>query len=142
MIRQPTYWKNWKKSLPQTLYAPARLRKTRIYNRLPPAEKRIGSSLQAAPSVYVTADYTEAMAGLDLSEIAITSNAELIEGEVPEGAFTLEDVKGIGVVSALATGEKCIRCYKVLPEVGSIAGHEEVCGRCAEAADQFPVAAQ
>ncbi|MBT3990904.1 MAG: isoleucine--tRNA ligase [Rhodospirillaceae bacterium] len=106
------------------------------------AEKRIGSSLQAAPTVYVTADYIEAMNGLDLAEIAITSTAELTEGDVPEGAFTIEDVKGIGVQSALAPGEKCIRCYKVLPEVGTIAGHDEVCVRCAEAADQFPVAAE
>ncbi len=106
------------------------------------AEKRIGSSLQAAPTVYVTADYMKAMVDLDMAEIAITSNAELLDGDAPEGAFSLDDVKGIGVVPALASGEKCIRCYKVLPEVGTIAGHEEVCGRCAEAADQFPVAAE
>jgi isoleucyl-tRNA synthetase len=106
------------------------------------AEKRIGSSLQAAPTVYVTLDYIEAMAGLDLAEIAITSNADLTEGDVPAGAFTIEDVKGVGVVPGMAEGEKCTRCYKVLPEVGSIAGHEEACGRCAEAADRFPAAAE
>ncbi|MGY8998525.1 MAG: isoleucine--tRNA ligase [Rhodospirillales bacterium] len=106
------------------------------------AEKRIGSSLQAAPKVFVSTDYIEAMAGLDLAEITITSHAELIESDVPDGAFTIEDVKGIGVVPGLAKGKKCTRCYKVLPEVGSILNHKEACGRCAEAVDQFSVVAQ
>ncbi|MDH5411565.1 MAG: class I tRNA ligase family protein, partial [Alphaproteobacteria bacterium] len=77
------------------------------------AEKRIGSSLQAAPKVYVTADYKAALEGQDLAEIAITSDVELIVGDAPEGAFTLEDVPGVGVVSALAEGEKCERCWRV-----------------------------
>ncbi len=37
------------------------------------AEKRIGSSLQAAPTVYADADSVAAMEGLDLAEISITS---------------------------------------------------------------------
>ena len=106
------------------------------------AEKRIGSSLQANPVIFATADFISALDGLDLAEIAITSNAQLSEGDVPEGAFTVEDVPGVGGQPNLAEGEKCVRCYKVLPEVGTISGHEEVCGRCAEAADNFPVAAE
>ena len=96
------------------------------------AEKRIGSSLQAAPTVYVTADYKSALDGLDLAEIAITSDADLILGDAPEGAFTLDDVAGVGVVPALAKGEKCQRCWRVLPEVGADAQAPGVCGRCAE----------
>jgi isoleucyl-tRNA synthetase len=97
------------------------------------AEKRIGSSLQAAPKVYMTADYKAALDGLDLAEIAITSDIELVEGEAPEGAFTLEEIAGIGVVSAPAEGEKCDRCWRVLPEVGSNPEAPGVCGRCADA---------
>ncbi|MDH5558368.1 MAG: isoleucine--tRNA ligase, partial [Alphaproteobacteria bacterium] len=97
------------------------------------AEKRIGSSLQAAPKVYVTADYKAALEGQDLAEIAITSDVELIVGDAPEGAFTLEDVPGVGVVSALAEGEKCERCWRVLPEVGVNADAPGTCGRCADA---------
>ena len=97
------------------------------------AEKRIGSSLQAAPKVYVTADYKAALEGLDLAEIAITSDAELLEGGAPEGAFTLEDVAGVGVVPAPAEGEKCERCWRVLPEVGANPEAPGVCGRCADA---------
>lgn len=106
------------------------------------AEKRIGSSLQAAPKVYVTADYKAALEGLDLAEIAITSDAELIEGDAPEGAFTLEDVAGVGIVPAPAEGEKCERCWRVLPEVGENAETPGVCGRCADAVTASRAAAE
>jgi isoleucyl-tRNA synthetase len=99
------------------------------------ASKGIGSSLQAGPTIHATAAHIQAMAGLDLAEIAITSTAALIEGPVPSGAFTLPDVDGVGVTSGLAAGSKCERCWKVLPEVGTIAGHDGLCGRCADAVD-------
>jgi isoleucyl-tRNA synthetase len=101
------------------------------------AEKNIGSSLQAAPTVYVTSEYIDAMDGLDLAEIAITSSAELHQGNPPKGAFNLEDVAGVGVIINIAEGNKCVRCFKILPEVGSIKNHKEVCNRCAIAADKF-----
>jgi isoleucyl-tRNA synthetase len=101
------------------------------------AEKRIGSSLQANPKVYATPEYVAAMAGVDLAEISITSNAELIEGAVPQGAFTLDDVAGIGVVPAPAQGEKCERCWKVTEDVGSHPAHATVCARCADAVEHM-----
>ncbi|WP_373236598.1 isoleucine--tRNA ligase [Cohaesibacter celericrescens] len=83
-------------------------------------EKRIGSSLEAAPKVYVSdKSILEAMKDVDLAEISITSQAELIAGDAPAGAFVLEDVAGIGVVPALAEGNKCQRSWKILPEVGT-----------------------
>ncbi|MBC7906764.1 MAG: isoleucine--tRNA ligase, partial [Rhodospirillaceae bacterium] len=95
--------------------------------------KRIGSSLQASPALYVTdGDALAAIVGLDLAEICITSGLMIIEGAAPEGAFTLPDVDGIGVLPRLAEGEKCQRCWKVLNEVGAHA-HEGVCGRCSDA---------
>ncbi|MBO6782110.1 MAG: class I tRNA ligase family protein, partial [Alphaproteobacteria bacterium] len=105
------------------------------------AEKRIGSSLQAAPTVYADADTVSIMEGLDLAEIAITSDARLVVGDAPEGAFTLPDVDGIGVVPALAEGEKCARCWQVLPDVGTHE-HPDVCARCDAAVDRHPRAAE
>ncbi len=98
------------------------------------AEKRIGSSLQAAPTVYADGETVAAMAGLDLAEIAITSGGTLIEGPAPAGAFSLPDVDAIAVEPGLAEGERCSRCWQVLRDVGS---HEypDVCGRCAAAID-------
>jgi isoleucyl-tRNA synthetase len=97
------------------------------------AAKRIGSSLQAAPRVFMTAAHREALANLDLAEIAITSDIALIDGPPPAGAFSLPDVPGVGVVPALAEGEKCDRCWRVLPEVGSCREHPSLCSRCADA---------
>jgi len=99
------------------------------------AEKRIGSSLQAVPTVYATADYVASMTGVDLAELAITSAATLVEGDAPAGAFVLDDVPGVGVVSAVAQGEKCGRCWKVAEDVGVNPAHPTVCGRCADAVD-------
>ncbi|MFQ5535234.1 MAG: isoleucine--tRNA ligase [Sphingomonadales bacterium] len=100
-------------------------------------DKRIGSSLQAEPMIYVedAADIA-ALDGVDLAEMAITSGARLSQGQAPNGAFRLEDVPGIGVVSGLAEGGKCQRCWRLMPEVGSSPETQEVCGRCAEAVSQ------
>jgi isoleucyl-tRNA synthetase len=97
------------------------------------AEKRIGSSLQAAPVVYATPDYVKAFEGLDLRDICITSGGELVAGEAPAGAFTLPDVAGVAVLPTLAEGTKCARCWQVLEEVGKSPVHPLICGRCEEA---------
>jgi isoleucyl-tRNA synthetase len=97
------------------------------------AAKRIGSSLQAAPRVFMTPRHRAALAGLDLAEIAITSAIEIVEGAPPEGAFSLPEVAGVGVQPAPAEGEKCERCWRVLPEVGSEPEHPSLCLRCADA---------
>ncbi len=99
------------------------------------AEKRIGSSLQAAPAIYADAVYRDAVSVLSASEVAdlfITSQASFVDGEAPADGFRMDDIPGIVVVPALATGEKCGRCWKILPDVGSDEGHPEICGRCAD----------
>ena len=97
------------------------------------AEKRIGSSLQAAPTVHAAPDYVKAFEGLDLRDICITSGGELIAGEAPAGAFTLPDVAGVAVMPTLAEGTKCARCWQVLEEVGKSPAHPLICRRCEEA---------
>ena len=106
------------------------------------AEKRIGSSLQAAPTVYMTADYAAALEDIDLAEIAITSGAVLQIGSPPANAFALPDADGIGVVPTKAEGEKCERCWKVLPDIGSDPDYKDICGRCADAVRGFQAAAE
>ena len=97
------------------------------------AEKRIGASLEAAPVVYAPADYIEAMDGIDLAEISITSDATLSGDTAPADAFTQPDAPGIAVVSDHAAGDKCQRCWKVLPEVGGASDAPGTCARCADA---------
>lgn len=101
------------------------------------AGKRIGSSLQAAPTLFVTDEQARALTGVDLAEVAITSDIKISVGPVPDGAFTLADLPGAGVLPTLAEGKKCQRCWKVLPDVGTHAGHDEVCGRCADVVDRL-----
>ena len=36
-----------------------------------------------------------------------------------------------------ASGSKCTRCWKVLPEVGQNKNHEELCNRCDDAVDHI-----
>ena len=107
------------------------------------AEKRIGSSLQAHPRIYVgPPDLLSAIDGVDLAEITITSVATTVAEPPPSGAFTLEDVAGVGVVAGVAEGEKCERCWRVLPEVGTVPSVPGVCKRCADAVESLGVAAQ
>ena len=94
--------------------------------------KRLGSSLTAHPTIYVTAADAEALATVDMPEIAITSAATVVAGDAPAGAFRLDDVEGVGVVVAAAQGRRCERCWQVLPEVGAEARYPDICGRCAE----------
>jgi isoleucyl-tRNA synthetase len=91
-------------------------------------EKRIGASLQAAPTVYLDEDDRRLLAGLDAAELAITSDIVLATEPPPDGAFTLDDVAGVSVVPGLASGEKCVRCWRVLPEV--LGSEEKLCLRC------------
>jgi len=99
-------------------------------------EKRIGSSLQGTVTVYVKdSSYITAFEDIDLAEVSITSGATMIEGDAPDGAFTLEDVADVAVVCGLSEGGKCERCWQVLPEVGTISGHEDICGRCVDAVE-------
>ncbi len=101
-------------------------------------EGRIGSSLEAAPKVYVAdRELRAALSGVDLAEIAITSGARLMLGEGPESAFRLDDVKGVAVVFERAQGTKCARSWRILAEVGSDPEFPELSPRDAEAVRQF-----
>ena len=98
------------------------------------ANKKIGSSLEAAPLVYVAdAELFVAIVDVDLAEICITSAATLIKGTGPAGAFRLPDVAGIAVVPQLAKGKKCARSWKISPTVGSDPQYPDVTPRDARA---------
>ena len=100
------------------------------------AEKRIGSSLESAPSVYLSEELISAMEGINLGEVSITSGITIEAGTAPANAFSLEDVPGVAVVTQAADGNKCERCWQILPEVESNSDVPDVCNRCAEAVSQ------
>ena len=77
------------------------------------AAKRIGSSLEAAPQVFVSdPDLLAALSGVDLAEVSITSGIGIDGGEGPAEAFRLADVPGVAVVPHRADGVKCARSWK------------------------------
>jgi len=98
------------------------------------AAKRIGSSLEAAPIVYVAdPELFGTATEIDLAELCITSGAVLVEGEGPPSAFRLADVPGVAVEPRLAEGRKCARSWKISPAVGSDPQFPDVTPRDAQA---------
>jgi isoleucyl-tRNA synthetase len=98
------------------------------------AQKRIGSSLEAHPIIHVSsADLYEAVVGVDLAEVCITSAATLVEDEGPADAFRLPDVAGVAVVPNLAEGRKCARSWKILTTIGADPEFPDVSPRDAQA---------
>ena len=119
----------------------ARWRKVRAVRRvitgaleIQRTEKTIGSSLEAAPTAYIAnEELWAAVQELDLAEIGITSAIALEQGDGPGDAFRLDDVADVAVAFARADGEKCQRCWMILPDVGDHGDAPGICGRCAQA---------
>jgi len=103
-------------------------------------DKMIGSALEAHPVIYID----EAIEGVDFAEIAITSQVTVIDedGKMPANAFTLPSAVGVGVIINKAEGNKCERCWKVLPEVGSDKEFPTLSKRDADAVRYFMANAQ
>ena len=101
-------------------------------------EKRIGSSLEAAPVVYVHDDSLKAaLDGLDLAEIFITSSARLSDGPAPPDAFVLDNVSAVAVVPEKAKGRKCARSWIISPEVGTDPDYPDISPRDAQAVREW-----
>ncbi|WP_149538746.1 isoleucine--tRNA ligase [Siccirubricoccus phaeus] len=94
------------------------------------ADGTIGASLQAAPVLYGPAADLALLPAEGWAEICITSGLTLSAGPPPEGALVLPDSGGIAALFAPAPGQKCDRCWRVLPEVGLSAAHPTLCRRC------------
>jgi isoleucyl-tRNA synthetase len=104
-------------------------------------EKVIGASLEARPVLYVSDPADAALfAGLDLGEIAITSGGKVSTQEPPTDAFRLADVAGAAAEFHHAEGDKCARCWMILPEVGTHPKHPDLCNRCSAAVDSLEAA--
>jgi isoleucyl-tRNA synthetase len=88
------------------------------------AAKTIGASLQAAVTLKLAPDEAELLSEDDWAEVAIVSGVHAVAGVGDEMATV-----------HTAAGEKCVRCWRVLPEVGSVAAHPALCVRCADAVE-------
>ena len=98
-------------------------------------DKMIGSSLESRPLVYLTKNYKEFLEDIDFADICICSNldVEWVANAVPTDIFSLSDVQGVAVEIRKAEGQKCERCWQVLPEVGKQTKNAWLCLRCDDA---------
>jgi isoleucyl-tRNA synthetase len=88
------------------------------------AAKTLGASLQAAVTLKLAPDEAALLSTEEWAEIAIVSSVHAVSGIGDEPA-----------VIAPAPGTKCVRCWRVLPEVGTVAEHPSLCLRCADAVE-------
>ncbi len=106
------------------------------------AAKRLGSSLEAAPRVFVSdSDLYAALSGADLAEISITSGIGIESGEGPTDAFRLADVPGVAVVPHRAAGIKCARSWKYFDPATADKAYPQVTPRDAKALKELGVRA-
>lgn len=105
-------------------------------------EKRIGSSLEAAPVVHVAdAELLAALDGQDFAEICITSAISVVAGDGPADAFRLGEVQKVSVEQKLAEGQKCARSWRITTDVGSDPAFPDVTARDAAALRELGIGA-
>ena len=98
------------------------------------AANTLGASLAAAPrAAAARPTRRRCCRPTEWAEIAIVSALSLSTTPPSNGAFALPDAPGVAVVFAAASGEKCARCWRVLPEVGGGPTHPALCLRCTDA---------
>ena len=101
-------------------------------------EKRIGSSLEAAPIVHIEdADLREAFRGESAADIFITSKAILTDADSPGEAFRMEDTPGVAVVNGKADGVKCARSWKYFDPAEADPEFPDITPRDAEAVREW-----
>jgi isoleucyl-tRNA synthetase len=90
-------------------------------------EKRIGSSLEAAPTVYVDdADLLAAYEGEAAEDIFITSQATLVSGAAPESAFRCPRKPVLASFLVKLSGVKCARSWKYFDPATADAANSDV----------------
>ena len=98
------------------------------------ADKLIGSSLEAAPRVYLSnPEHLKALEGVDFAEVCITSDIAIEFGTpMPETAFRLPEAD-VGVVVERARGVKCARSWRYFDPATASPDFPDVTPRDAQA---------
>ena len=95
------------------------------------AQKRIGHSLDAAVTLSAGPEMMELLQSYadELRSIFIVSAVDL-ETSAPTDAQPSDQVSGLFIKVAPASGEKCQRCWVHDPSVGGSSQHPTICSRC------------
>lgn len=95
-------------------------------------DKLLRGSLEASVTLYADkalADKLNAL-GNELRFVLLTSQAKVADiNEAPETALA-SDMAGLKISFNKADGEKCPRCWHYATDIGQVAEHAELCGRC------------
>ena len=97
------------------------------------ADKKVGGSLEAAVTLYAEPELAAKLTALgdELRFVLLTSGATVADyNDAPADAQQSEVLKGLKVALSKAEGEKCPRCWHYTRDVGKVAEHAEICGRC------------
>ena len=92
--------------------------------------KLIGSNLSAKVELWANAELKAILDQLDneLRFVLITSTVMVNTFDAAQGETT--EIEGLRVKVSAAEGEKCARCWHVLPDVNTHAAHLGLCSRC------------
>ncbi|WP_087016371.1 isoleucine--tRNA ligase [Thaumasiovibrio subtropicus] len=100
-------------------------------------EKTIGGSLQADVTLYADVALASQLNKLEdeLRFVLLTSKVAVRDVADKSASAQETDLEGLFVAVSASDGEKCDRCWHYVSDVGSIAGHEKICGRCVSNVD-------
>ncbi|MCG9612659.1 isoleucine--tRNA ligase [Vibrio harveyi] len=100
-------------------------------------EKTIGGALQAEVTLFADDALAAKINKLEdeLRFVLLTSAAKVKSLSEKTDAAQATDIEGLFVEVAAAEGEKCDRCWHHTPDVGTIEGHDKICGRCVSNVD-------
>jgi isoleucyl-tRNA synthetase len=93
----------------------------------------VGGSLEAAVTLYAEPELAAKLTALgdELRFVLLTSGASVADYAAATGeAQQSELLKGLKVALQKAEGDKCPRCWHYTTDVGQVAEHAEICGRC------------
>jgi isoleucyl-tRNA synthetase len=96
------------------------------------SEKIIGGSLQAEVTLYVDGELADKLNRLEdeLRFVLLTSKAVVQPVSQKTEQAQSTEIDGLFVMVSATEAEKCERCWHHTDDVGTIAGHEHICGRC------------
>ncbi|MGB9691029.1 MAG: isoleucine--tRNA ligase [Candidatus Sumerlaeaceae bacterium] len=104
-------------------------------------KRAIGQSLEACVALMPKSPQWRALLERHthlLAEIFITSQAEIVDEAIPEETIvTSFEGTTTQVFVAKALGNKCERCWRVLPSVGKDADYPTICDRCANVVRRY-----
>ncbi|SFN39122.1 isoleucine--tRNA ligase [Xenorhabdus japonica] len=96
------------------------------------ADKHIRSSLEAAVTLYADEALAEKLSKLsdELRFVLLTSQTEVADYATADENAQQSELAGLKVAFRKADGEKCPRCWHYAKNVGLVAEHAGLCGRC------------